>query len=173
MLTVVYTAPKEAPDLKVNIYENAGIDLFVTKESLQNIVVEEEFKESIKVFNRGDDIEIKVFDCSILHIDVPYKFAFPKGVHGLVFGRSGNFFKKGIDTFKGVIDSSYRGFVKVGLIFYKRGTYIISPNTAIAQLVLINATEAVRLKRVTEEEFLSYNSSRGIRGFGSTGNIVK
>jgi dUTP pyrophosphatase len=88
----------------------------------------------------------------------------PPGHVGLVWPRSGLALKHGIDTLAGVIDSDYRGEVKVVLVNHGQDTFGIQPGDRIAQLLV---------QRVERVEFLSTEALsktiRGPDGFGSTG----
>ena len=90
------------------------------------------------------------------------------GWAGFVFGRSGLGIRHGICPANavGVIDSDYRGEVKVGLINHGETDYTIQPGERIAQLVLLS----VALAEVVEAKSLS-DTSRGEGGFGSTGRV--
>lgn len=88
------------------------------------------------------------------------------GCVALLFGRSGLGVKHGITLSNsvGVIDSDYRGEVKVGLCNLSDTPYTIQPDERIAQLVI---TPVLPLPvQVTEE---LDETERGEGGFGSTG----
>jgi dUTP pyrophosphatase len=91
--------------------------------------------------------------------------AVPNGYAGLVLPRSGLAATHGIGVLNapGLIDSGYRGEVRV--ILYNPGseTFRVEPGMRIAQLVLV-AAEAVRLVEVEDLPA----SERGERGFGSS-----
>jgi len=72
---------------------------------------------------------------------------------------------KGIDIGAGVVDSSYRGEIKVLMINNSDDDYFVAMNDRIAQLVMERCSNPT----IQVCAFLS-NSSRGDRGFGSTGN---
>ena len=83
-----------------------------------------------------------------------------------VFARSGLAIKHGIGLLNsvGVIDSDYRGEIKVGVINQINESYTIEPGERIAQLVvmpvcLLDPVEVCDLD----------NTARGEGGFGSTG----
>jgi dUTP pyrophosphatase len=88
----------------------------------------------------------------------------PPGHAGLVWPRSGLAVRHGIDTLAGVIDSDYRGEVRVVLVNHGQQPFTIEPGDRIAQLVL---------QRVERAVFSSASelagSLRGEGGFGSTG----
>lgn len=88
----------------------------------------------------------------------------PTGYAGLVWPRSGLAVRHGIDTLAGVIDSDYRGEVRVVLVNHGRDPVRIEPGDRIAQLVMQKIERAVF---VTASELAG--SVRGGRGFGSTG----
>ena len=88
----------------------------------------------------------------------------PPGHAGLVWPRSGLAVRHGIDTLAGVIDSDYRGEVRVVLVNHGQQPFTIEPGDRIAQLVLQKIERAV----FTSASELA-GSVRGEGGFGSTG----
>lgn len=90
----------------------------------------------------------------------------PKGYVAYIFARSGLSIKHGITLLNavGVIDSDYRGELKVGVINLKQEAYEIKNGERIAQLVVM----PVSLMPVQEVLELS-DTERGEGGFGSTG----
>lgn len=88
----------------------------------------------------------------------------PKGFVGLIWDKSGISQKGGIKTLGGVIDSSYRGEISVGLINLSKKKFSFEKGHKIAQL-LIQKVENVKTKEVKK---LS-STDRGNGGFGSTG----
>lgn len=97
--------------------------------------------------------------------------AIPDGYAGLVLPRSGLAVRHGISLVNtpGLIDSGYRGEIKVPLINHDRDeAFRIEPRARIAQLVLVKAAGAL----FTEVEFLeSATDDRGEGGFGSSGQV--
>jgi dUTP pyrophosphatase len=95
--------------------------------------------------------------------------AIPDGHAGLVLPRSGLAFRHGVSLINtpGLIDSGYRGEIRVPLINHdRRETFLVEEGTRIAQLVLVRAAAAV----FTEVEFLESSADgRGEGGFGSSG----
>lgn len=83
---------------------------------------------------------------------------------GLIWPRSGMAAKYGIDTGAGVIDSDYRGEVKVLLFNHGYSALEIKRGDRIAQLLIM----PVYGQSVVEVDDLS-DTARGILGFGSTG----
>jgi dUTP pyrophosphatase len=88
----------------------------------------------------------------------------PSGHAGLVWPRSGLAVRHGIDTLAGVIDSDYRGELRVVLVNHGQQPVTIEPGDRIAQLVLQKVERAV----FTSASELA-GSVRGEGGFGSTG----
>ncbi|MEK9629224.1 MAG: dUTP diphosphatase [Nitrospinota bacterium] len=88
----------------------------------------------------------------------------PEGHVGLIWPRSGLAVKKGIDCGAGVIDSHYRGEVKVLLFNHSDSEFPIEPGDRIAQ-ILIQKVE--RVKFLAADELNETARSEG--GFGSTG----
>lgn len=90
----------------------------------------------------------------------------PKGCAGLVYARSGLACKRGLAPANkvGVVDSDYRGEIKVVLYNHSNEPQIIENGERIAQFVITPVLTPL-YKEVTE---LS-NTERGVGGFGSTG----
>tara|TARA_R110001583_G_scaffold125125_6_gene276628 strand:- start:1137 stop:1610 length:474 start_codon:yes stop_codon:yes gene_type:complete len=135
---------------------DAGYDLFST-----DYVTLEPFQR--KLISTGINVEI------------------PEGFYGRVAPRSGLACKKGIDVMAGVIDSGYRGEVKVLLINLNFEGYNLTPNAfeamfgsankieikpgdRIAQLIIEKCHSVEWKPMETLEE-----SQRGEQGFGSSG----
>ena len=89
--------------------------------------------------------------------------AIPPGHVGLVWPRSGLAVRHGIDTLAGVIDSDYRGEVRVVLVNHGREAFSVAPGDRIAQL-LIQRVERAAFARGPLDK-----TERGTGGFGSTG----
>lgn len=83
---------------------------------------------------------------------------------GFVWDKSGLSHNHGLKTLGGVIDSGYRGEVKIGIINLGAEPYTVERGHKIAQMV-VQKKETVRVEEVSE---LS-DSARGEGGFGSTG----
>jgi dUTP pyrophosphatase len=88
----------------------------------------------------------------------------PPGHVGLVWPRSGLAVRHGIDTLAGVIDSDYRGEVKVVLVNHGLEAFRIAPGDRVAQLLVQRVERPV----FTRERDLA-PTRRGSGGFGSTG----
>ena len=136
---------------------DAGYDLFSTQyETL------EPFQR--KLISTGINIEI------------------PEGFYGRVAPRSGLACKKGVDVMAGVIDSGYRGEIKVLLINFSFEGYNLKPNALEAMFGSINKINIKPGDRIAQliiekchsAEWKSVNSleksKRGEKGFGSSGN---
>lgn len=90
----------------------------------------------------------------------------PEGYAGFVQPRSGLAARHGIGIVNapGLIDSGYRGEIRVVLLNTDREhTFVVEPGMRIAQLV-IAPTASIRLVEVDELA----SSERGARGFGSS-----
>ncbi len=92
------------------------------------------------------------------------RVALPHGYVGLVWSRSGLAFKRSIDCGAGVVDSTYRGEVRVLLFNHSDEDCLLKKGERIAQL-LIQKVETVDFIQVAELD----DTSRGEAGFGSTG----
>lgn len=119
---------------------DAGIDLHTTEDHLL-------LPEERKMFATG------------------LSFAFPSDYVGLVWDRSGMAAKKGIKTMAGVLDSNYRGELKIVLLNTSEQAIRISKGDRIAQLLI----QPIIIPEMQEVDELP-ESVRGEGGFGSTGN---
>lgn len=88
----------------------------------------------------------------------------PEGYYGRVAPRSGLAVKNNIDTGAGVIDSDYRGEVKVLLFNLGSQLFEFKAGDRIAQLIL----EKITVPEPEEVNDLD-STDRGVGGFGSTG----
>ena len=90
----------------------------------------------------------------------------PKGCAGLIYARSGMAVKRGLAPANkvGVIDSDYRGEIKIVLLNHGNESQIIEPGERIAQFVItpVLTPEYVEVEQLSDTE-------RGSGGFGSTG----
>jgi dUTP pyrophosphatase len=92
--------------------------------------------------------------------------AIPEGYAGLVMPRSGLAVRHGLGKVNspGLIDSGYRGEVRVVLLNTDRGEpFTVEPRMRIAQLVIV-PVPALEIVEVDELPV----SERGVRGFGSS-----
>jgi dUTP pyrophosphatase len=109
--------------------------------------------------------ELKPYERALVPCGVA--IALPEGYAGLVIPRSGLAAKQGISIVNapGLIDSGYRGELKVALInLDPENTFTYEVGDRIAQLVVIQVppVELVKVEELPE-------SARGEKGFGSSG----
>lgn len=104
---------------------------------------------------------------TIAKLSTGLKVAIPEGYVGLVVPRS-SLGSKGITVANspGIIDSGYRGDLKVALINHTDDDWLYRMGDRIAQLLIVPVATA-RIERVLE--FSNADTSRGEGGFGSTG----
>ena len=100
-------------------------------------------------------------------IDTGISMAIPIGNYGRIAPRSGLAAKNSIDVGAGVIDSDYRGEVKVLLFNLGDVDFAIKPKDRIAQLIIEKYT-ITELEKLEDHQELS-STVRGEGGFGSTG----
>ncbi len=92
------------------------------------------------------------------------KMEIPEGYVGFIWDKSGLSHKGGLKTLGGVIDSSYRGEVMVGMINLSDASYTFEKGNKVAQMCIQKKEEVT----IVEVETLS-DTERGVGGFGSTG----
>jgi dUTP pyrophosphatase len=114
----------------------------------------------LDLFSSVDDVlragEVKPIPTGI-------KVAVPEGHVALVWDKSG-ISLKGVHRLAGVVDSGYRGEVRVVLVNLGTEPFVIEKGMKIAQLLV----QPVKRVEVVETENLE-ETSRGENGFGSTG----
>lgn len=93
---------------------------------------------------------------------IPPQFQIPKNHFGMITTRSSGY-KKGIVCNIGIIDSDYKGKIKV-LAHSRRGNINLDSKISYFQLLIIN---------VAEKEDISFIAKRGIRGEGGFGSSDK
>ena len=111
------------------------------------------------------DIRIGANETAVVHTGLAAEI--PEGYVGLIFARSGLATRKGLAPANkvGVIDSDYRGEIRVALHNDSKYMQTVVPYERIAQLVVMPYVFA----RFEESEELS-DTERGEGGFGSTGS---
>ena len=110
----------------------------------------------------AEDAIIEPSQTELIGTDIA--MAIPEGYVGLIWDRSGMATKRGIHRFAGVIDSSYRGPIKVCLWNSTQEHCIINKGDRITQILF----QAVPNFPIIEVQNLD-KTSRGSHGFGSTG----
>jgi dUTP diphosphatase len=92
--------------------------------------------------------------------------ALPPGIEGQIRPRSGLALRHGVTVLNapGTIDADYRGEVHVILVNFGHGSFTVERGARIAQLVLASTMQAVICEVANLDE-----TTRGVRGFGSTG----
>lgn len=123
---------------------SAGYDLYALED--YTVAVNSAFASNVQMVRTGVCVEI------------------PSGYFGKIFPRSSLAVKHSIDVGAGVIDSDYRGEIKVVLFNHGNLNFHIKKGDRIAQLVIIPCL----MGNSTEVESMS-DTSRGEGGFGSTG----
>ena len=103
------------------------------------------------------------------HIAVPTHLmvAIPRGYYGRIAPRSGLAFKHGVDVLAGVVDSDYRGELKVILINMGSNALRIEAGDRIAQLIFESIMDDAVPVLVDKDQLDA--TDRGEGGFGSTG----
>ena len=88
----------------------------------------------------------------------------PSGYVGLIWPRSGLAIKHGLDSGAGVIDSGYRGEIRVLLFNHSNIEFKVVKGDRIAQILVqkVETPKFVQVEALDETE-------RGVGGFGSTG----
>lgn len=109
-------------------------------------------------------VEIPPHGC--VNIPTGLAFCLPKGTVMLMYSRSGHGFKSGVRFVNcvGVIDSDYRGEVRVGLRNDFDVPYTVTPKERIAQGIVQSC-----MRTVFEQVETLPETARGTGGFGSTG----
>lgn len=110
------------------------------------------------------DEDLTLFPSERKLVSTGIAVAIPYGYYGRIAPRSSLAVKKYIDIGAGVVDSDYRGEVKVLLIYSGRERLSLERGDRIAQLIL----EKITLPEIEVIPCLD-STERGAGGFGSTG----
>lgn len=140
-LPVKRLSPTSTLPSKANLFD-AGLDLYSDEKEVVTLAPGER-----RLFSTGISVAI------------------PKGFVGLIWPRSGHAVKTGLDTMAGVIDSPYRGEIKVLLINHSGDHQIYRHGDKIAQLIIQQAPDFTPVETENLDE-----TSRGNNGFGSSGS---
>jgi dUTP pyrophosphatase len=135
---------------------DAGLDLYAA----EDVEIGSRFSGHDKMdltYKPGDDPSRRKVSTDI-GVEVP------PGLGLFIWDRSGLSARDGLHRVAGVVDSSYRGPVKVALVNLSNKSYSIKKGDRIAQAILAPLT----LAEVVEVSELA-PSNRGSGGFGSTG----
>ncbi|MDI6845559.1 MAG: dUTP diphosphatase [Candidatus Saccharicenans sp.] len=125
----------------------------------------------IPAYSHTGDAGLDLFSCVHMTINpgetgvVPtgLQMAIPPGYVGLIWDKSG-IALRGVHRLAGVVDSGYRGEVRVVLTNLGKEPFEINPGMKIAQM-LIQPVQSVEIVEVDSLD----PTSRGEGGFGSTG----
>ena len=112
------------------------------------------------------DAEVTVLPGETAWISTGIALEVPKGCAGLIYARSSLGVKRGLAPANkvGVIDSDYRGEIRVVLLNHSSQPQTVQPGERIAQLVI---TPVLTPEYILADELT--DTDRGVGGFGSTG----
>ena len=118
-------------------------------------------------FNPENSSSVCIKGGEFMLLETNIKMAIPVGYVGLLFARSGLSTKRnlGLKNMVGVIDSDYRGELKVALWNTGKEDQFVEPGERIAQLVIIPYAFGMQSYEVANLD----DTERGNGGFGSTG----
>ncbi len=138
----------------IKLNENAKIPTFGT-----------EFSAGADLYSAEEEVVIAPGETKF--IGTGLATAIPVGTVGLIYARSGLACKKGLAPANkvGVIDSDYRGEIKVALHNHGTQSQTVAKNERVAQMVI---TPYFKVDYV-ESDSLD-QTERGAGGFGSTGS---
>lgn len=94
--------------------------------------------------------------------------ALPPGYEGQVRPRSGLALQHGVTVLNapGTIDADYRGEIQVVLVNLGRTSFTVERGARVAQLIIAATMQATICEVASLDE-----TTRGVRGFGSTGTL--
>lgn len=128
-------------------------------------------KAKLPRYSHKEDAGLDLFsavDCAlkageIRAVPTGIQMAIPQGFVGLIWDKSG-LSLEGVHRLAGVVDSGYRGEVKVVMANLQNKPFVIEKGMKIAQ-ILIQPVEEVEVIETEELE----ETTRGEKGFGSSG----
>ena len=115
------------------------------------------------------DSKLNIAPDQIVLLPTGIAISIPHGYEGQIRPRSGLSIKHGITIVNapGTIDSDYRGELKIPIINLGKIDFLVERGMKVGQLII---TEYKKIRWVTVSE-LPISTTRGDRGFGSTGDI--
>ena len=108
--------------------------------------------------------DITIYGGESVAVETLVKVAMPIGFTGIMSPRSGLNFNKNIVTEIGIIDTGYRGYMKVKLTNLNSFKYEVKKGDKIAQLVVVAICPEGCIKVDSLDD-----TDRGDNGFGSSG----
>lgn len=125
---------------------------------------------------RPGDAGMDLYSCEALRIlpgdraliDIGVVIEIPGDCYARIAPRSGLAVKHGIQVGAGVVDSTYRGNIKVLLFNLGHDTFEVNVGDRIAQIVFEKIYSCASFTEVVDAGYLS-NTIRGDGGFGSSG----
>ena len=123
-----------------------------------------EYSAGADLYNLDERVEIAPHTTVLIHTGIAVEI--PEGYAGLIYARSGLASKRGLAPANkvGVVDSDYRGEIKVALHNHSLITHTVSKGERIAQMVVAPYIKCDFIEVESLEETV-----RGEGGFGSTG----
>jgi dUTP pyrophosphatase len=108
------------------------------------------------------DCCVPAFGRAIVETDI--KICLPPGTYGRIAPRSGLAIKHFIDVGAGVVDSDYRGDIRIVVFNFGETDYHFVRGDRVAQFIVTCIRETIN-----REGNVDNDSLRGLLGFGSTG----
>lgn len=146
----------------------AQFQFFLTPEAEQRGIVFKAPRSGDAGFDLPALEECEIRPESLALIRTGVHVAIPEGWVGLIRDRS-SMAMRGLATVAGVIDSSYRGEIKVAIHNLSDAPVRFVPGDRIAQLVVVPHIVVEQCIQVSTLDALG-STARGGAGFGSTGN---
>lgn len=115
---------------------------------------------------------IRIISNQIVTIATNLVIRLPEGTYGQIKSRSSLAVKYGIDVLAGVIDSDYRGMVKVVLINHGKAPVDIRPGERFSQLLVLPLAPVSGATWRDRDILLADKTQRGTGGFGSTNGVT-
>lgn len=137
---------------------------FLAKKLRPNAILPKKFSEGAAGFDLFSSESAVVLPKNKCAVSTGLSVAIASGKYGRIAPRSGLAFKNFIDVGAGVIDSDYRGELKVLLFNFSNEDFKISPGDRVAQIIIENVVQT-DIREVSELP----PTKRGNEGFGSTG----
>ena len=166
--SIFFTKVREVKDPSTS-YDSAGLDFY-----MPNNLKEEDFtnynrvKFELNLFNEVDKIILaphgRVLIPSGIKVRIPKMFAL------IAHNKSGVSSKKGVIFSAQVVDADYTGEVHLGIINTGNEETSIQAGTKVLQFLLVPVFH-VTLNAISNEQYATFKSSRGSKGFGSSDKI--
>lgn len=163
-----FTKIREVPDPSTS-YASAGLDFYIPLDLKEkDFTIKEGVRFSGNLF--GDICHIILEPHGRVLIPSGIKVKIPKMFALIAHNKSGIASKKGLVFSAQVVDADYTGEIHLGIINTGDREVTLDAGAKILQFLLVPVFHA-NLVQIDQDQYATFQTSRGAKGFGSSDNI--